>query len=177
MAEWTDSAQHYEDAQPSLDRAKDIIVEFACATRAAALTAADERKQRAAEQVGGIAEALRSASRSLARSQIPTAARYTDRAAEQIEEVARALRERRWGELVEDVEQVARRQPALFVAGAVAIGFLIGRFLLLSSGDAARAMSETQPAGDAVTAAISSASGHDQPPGWTEPDAGPREMP
>lgn len=175
MAEWTGSTEGVGDTQPGLDRAKDIIVEFACATQSAALSAANERKQRAAEQAGGIAEALRSAARSLARSQIPTAARYTDRAAEQIEDVARALRERRWGELIGDVEQVARRQPVLFVAGAVATGFLIGRFLSVSSRNSeGMPMAEGGPA--PVTAAISSASGNDAAAGWTQSSA-PRETP
>jgi hypothetical protein len=178
MAEWTGSTGGDGDTQPGFDRAKDILVEFACATQSAALSAVNERKQRAAEQAGGIAEALRSASRSLARSQIPTAARYTDRAADQIEDIARALRERRWGELVEDVEQIARRQPVLFVAGAVATGFLIGRFLSVSAAHGEdRTISDTQPAKEEVTAAISSASGNEHPAGWAEQGGEPREMP
>jgi hypothetical protein len=176
MAEWTEPTQGFEDGQPGLDRAKDIIVEFACATQSAALAAANERKQRAAEQVGGIAEALRSASRSLARSQIPAAARYTDRAATQIEDVARALRERRWGELIDDIEHVARRQPVLFVAGAVATGFLIGRFLSIATARGDDSTMST-PAKDAVTAAVSSGSGNTRPDGWTNQSAAPRELP
>ncbi|HEY3911984.1 MAG TPA: hypothetical protein VGM07_19150 [Stellaceae bacterium] len=176
MAEWTDSTQGFGNTQPGLDRAKDIVVEFACATQSAALSAANERKQRVAEQVGGIAEAIRSAARSLDRSQTPTAARYADRAAEQIEDLAHALRERRWGELIGDLEMIARRQPALFVTGAVAVGFLIGRFLSVSNRPAdGMPMSEGGPA--PVTAAISSGSGNDRLGGWTDEGTEPRELP
>lgn len=174
MAEWTDSTQGFGGTQPGLDRAKDIVVEFACATQSAALSAANERKRRFGEQVGGLAEAVRSAARSLDRSQTPTAARYVDRAAEQIEDLGHALRERRWGELVADVELVARRQPGLFVAGAIAVGFLIGRFLAVANRDGnAVPMSEGGPA--PVTAAISSASGNARV--WTEQDSEARDRP
>jgi hypothetical protein len=173
MAEWTGSTAGFGDTQPGLDRAKDIIVEFACATQSAALSAANERKQRAAEQVGGVAEAVRAAARSLDRSQIPTAARYFDRAAGQVEDLAQALRERRWGELIGDIEDVARRQPVLFVVGAVAVGFLAGRFLALSP-----RRQEAAPApGAAVTAAISSASGNGELDGWAGRGGDPRGMP
>ena len=180
MAEWTGSTAGFGDTQPGLDRAKDIIVEFACATQSAALSAANERKQRAAEQVGGVAEAVRAAARSLERSQIPTAARYVDRAAVQVEDFARALRERRWGELIGDIDYVARRQPVLFVFGAVAVGFLVGRFLAVSTQHGGPAPA----ANPAVTAAISSASGNGELAsgngelgGWTGRGGEPREMP
>ncbi len=173
MAEWTGSTAGLGDTQPGLDRAKDILVEFACATQSAALSAANERKQRAAEQIGGVAEAVRSAARSLDRSQIPTAARYVDRAAEQVEDLARALRERRWGELIGDIEHVARRQPVPFVIGAVAVGFVIGRFLSIS-------MPRYEPApasSSSAAAAIPSTSGNGEFAGWTDPGADRRELP
>ncbi len=176
MAEWTGSTEGFGNTQPGLDRAKDIVVEFACATQSAALSAANERKERVAQQVGGIAEAVRSAARSLDRSQTPTVARYVDRAAAQVDDLAHALHERRWGELIGDLEMVARRQPALFVTGAVAVGFLIGRFLSLSNRHQnGMPMSEGGPA--PVTAAISSASGNDRLHGWGNPGAEPRETP
>lgn len=173
MAEWTGSTAGFGDTQPGLDRAKDILVEFACATQSAALSAANERKQRTAEQVGGVAEAVRAAARSLDRSQIPTAARYVDRAAEQVEDLARALRERRWGELVGDIESVARRQPVAFVIGALAVGFLIGRFLAIST-----QRYEPAPASNpSVTAAISSDGGNGELAGWTGRGPEPRDTP
>jgi hypothetical protein len=173
MAEWTGSTAGFGDTQPGLDHAKDILLEFACATQSAALSAANERKQRAAEQVGGLAEAVRVAARSLDRSQIPTAARYVDRAAAQVEDLAQALRERRWGELIGDIEDVARRQPVLFIAGAMAVGFLVGRFLAVST----RWVEPAPAPNQAVTAAILGASGNSELDGWTGRGEVPRETP
>jgi hypothetical protein len=168
MAERTDSTAGFGGSQPGLERAQAIVGEFACATQAVVLSLANEQKQRAAQQVGGVAEAVRSAARSLEGSQSPAVARYADRAAEQIEELSRALRERRWGELIGEIEGVARRQPALFIAGAVAAGFLAGRLLSVKiHSDHARRPEGTLRPTEAVTAAVSSASGNDGVSGWT----------
>jgi hypothetical protein len=71
------------------------------------------------------------------------------------------MRERHWGELVADTEDFARRQPAWFVLGAVATGFVLGRLLWTSTGDprhdAGRSSRSSEPA-RAVTAAVSSGS-------------------
>jgi hypothetical protein len=176
MAERTDSTAGFGDRQPGLERAQAIVGELACATQAAVMSVAEEQKQRAAQQVGGIAEAVRSAARSLDRSQIPTVARYADRTAAQIEDLSRALRERRWGELVGDLEDVARRQPVLFVAVAVAAGFLVGRFLSVPTRwDDARSRRGGLRPTEVVTAAVSSASGNGRLSGWAGEGAEPRE--
>ena len=75
MAEPTDSRSNIEYAQPSIERAKMILTELACAAQSAALTAVDEQKARTAAQIGGIADAMRAAARSLERTQSPVAAR------------------------------------------------------------------------------------------------------
>jgi len=60
---------------------------------------------------------------------IPAAAHYADRAAAQIDRLSETVRSRQFGEMVTDAEDFARRQPALFIAVAVAAGFVIGRLL------------------------------------------------
>jgi hypothetical protein len=178
MAERTDSTAGFGDAQPGLERAKAIVAEFACATQSAILSLANEQKQRAAQQVGGAAEAVRAAARSLERSQSPTIARYADRAAEQIDELSRSLRARRWGEIIGDVEGVARQRPALFVIAAVAAGFLAGRFLAIPTHcDKAPLPEGALTPTEAVTAAVSSASGNGGLASWTDEGREPREMP
>jgi hypothetical protein len=176
MAEPSDSRSSIEDAQPSIERAKMILTELACAAQSAALSAVDEQKARTAAQIGGIAEAMRAAARSLERGQSPAAADYADSAARQIETFADAIRNRRWGELAADLEETARQRPALFVAGAVALGFLAGRFLSAAGGRNApsqRALArETE---GTVAAAVSSASGNGGITEWPPADA--RELP
>lgn len=177
MAEPTDSRPSIEDAQPSIERAKMILTELACAAQSAALSAVDEQKARTAAQIGGIAEAVRAAARSLERGQTPVAADYADSAARQIETLADAIRTRRWGELAADLEETARQRPALFVAGAVALGFLAGRFLSAGAGRDAppsqRALARATEG--TVAAAVSSASGNGGITNWP-PAADAREL-
>jgi hypothetical protein len=160
MAERTDSTARAGNKEQGLERAKTILAEFTDAARSAAMALADEQKEFAAKQVNGVAEAVRSAARSLDHSQSPTVARYADQAAGQIEELAHGLRRRQWGDIIADIEDIARRQPALFVAGAIAAGFLAGRFLSVSAGRNHKAGHQPEAAArDAVEAAVSSASG------------------
>jgi hypothetical protein len=176
MAEPTHSTSGVDDAQPSIERAKMILTELACAAQTAALSVVDEQKSRAAVQVGGVAEAVRAAARSLERSQSPVAAGYVDSAAHQIEVFADAIRERNWAQLAADVEEMARRRPAAFVAGAVALGFLAGRFLSAAARSAERSPRAAARATEsAVAAAVSSAAGNGELANWPPPEA--RELP
>jgi ElaB/YqjD/DUF883 family membrane-anchored ribosome-binding protein len=97
--------------------------------REAAESLLDEQKQRVAGAVHGLAEALRQASDTLEREQSGVAAHYADQAAAQIERLSETVRQQRLQDMLADAENFARRQPALFGVGAVAIGFLVGRLL------------------------------------------------
>jgi hypothetical protein len=92
-------------------------------------SAAEEQKMRAVHGLHGMARSMHEMARSLHDEQQDAPARYVDMAAEQIERGIRALEERGVDELMSDVETFARRQPALFIGGAFAAGFLIARFL------------------------------------------------
>jgi vacuolar-type H+-ATPase catalytic subunit A/Vma1 len=153
-----------------------ILTELACAAQSAALTAVDEQKARTAAQIGGIAEAMHAAARSLERGQSPAAADYADSAARQIETFADAIRDRRWAELAADLEETARRRPALFVAGAVALGFLAGRFLSAAGRRNAPSQRVLARATEGtVAAAVSSASGNGGITDWP-PETDAREL-
>jgi hypothetical protein len=58
---------------------------------------------------------------------------YADRAAEQVERFSGFLRERDADQLIGEAENLARRQPAVFLGGAFALGVLGARFLKASS--------------------------------------------
>jgi hypothetical protein len=137
-----------------------VVAEFVDAARSAAESLLEEQKQQIADRVAGVAEALRCASPSLDQSQNRVIARYAQQVGDHVENIARNMRNRRWGELVADIEEFARRQPTWFVLGAVATGFLVGRLVWAptqrseSIGQSSRG--ETTRA---VTAAISSGSG------------------
>lgn len=177
MAEPTQSTTGIDDAQPSTERAKMILTELANAAQSAAMSVVDEQKARTAAQIGGVAGALRASAGAFDRSQNPLAAHYAETAAAQVEAFAVSIRNRPWAELVADLEQTARRRPAAFVAGAVALGFILGRFLSAASRQeppapafAARAAEGT------VAAAVASGTGNGELIGWQAAE-GERELP
>lgn len=93
------------------------------------------QKERATDGLGSVAQAVRQTTQHLRDNQNDTVARYAEQAAEQIERFSERLRNKDVGELMNDAQQLARRQPALFVGGAFAIGLLGARFLKSSSPD------------------------------------------
>src|SRR6185437_2870984 len=97
--------------------------------RGAAESLVEEQKERMAAAVQGVADMLRRTADTLERENNATAAHYAGRVAAQIDRFSSAVREREIGEMVASTEDFARRQPALFIAGAVAAGFVIGRLL------------------------------------------------
>ena len=85
-------------------------------------------KTRAAESLGGVAATLLQSSQQL-RDQNPGAGQYVERAAQQMQRLSDYLQNAEVDEIVERVEDVARRQPALFLGGLFAIGVIGARFL------------------------------------------------
>jgi hypothetical protein len=87
-----------------------------------------EQKGMAAERIEGVADALRQAGQNLAGRDESMLAQYTDSLAGQLDRFSTTLRDREIGSLLADAKQLAHRQPEMFVAGALAAGFVLGRF-------------------------------------------------
>ncbi|HEY0838213.1 MAG TPA: hypothetical protein VGE72_30175, partial [Azospirillum sp.] len=94
----------------------------------------EQQTHRAADQLGGVAQALHQAAQQLNDENNGTAARYADQAAQRIDGVADMLRHSTVDDMVAQVEGFARRQPEVFIGGAFALGFLFARFIK-SSGE------------------------------------------
>jgi len=88
-----------------------------------------ESKNRVANQVGEIASAFREVSGQLRSHEQSRIAGLTESLAGHADQVASYLRDRDGETMLRDVEQLARRQPALVIGGALAIGLAAGRFL------------------------------------------------
>jgi hypothetical protein len=116
----------------ALDDVKEIGTELASAVRDGATSLFEEQRNRAADEIAAIGQALRQSARALDQSG-GSMARYADQAAQQIDDFASTLRNRTWNELAGDVEDFARQWPLLFMAAAVGIGFAGGRFLMASA--------------------------------------------
>ena len=93
----------------------------------------DAQKERAVGSIGGVADALRDAGRSLRSHDTGMPTEYVDKAADQIERLTGYVKNRTIGELAGDLERFARREPAIFLGGAFTLGVLAGRFLKSSS--------------------------------------------
>lgn len=100
----------------------------------------EESKQRiergkatAADQIDNVANALKSASRQLGGSS--TLGSYTDRLAHNIESFGSRLRHGSIDEIVGDIQAAARRNPALFVAGGLALGVVLARLVRAAAQD------------------------------------------
>jgi hypothetical protein len=104
----------------------------------------DAQKDRAAEGLSSIAQALRQTSQQLREQNQQSAAHeYLDSATNQVDRVVNYVRSTDVRGMVGQVEQFARREPVLFFGGAFVLGLLGVRFLK-SSG-------QTDPAYEAPT--------------------------
>jgi len=115
-------------AGEAVEEARGVVGQLFGDVRHAAEEMLEERKDRAAQSVHGFAEALRRTADNL-RGENETVARYAERAAETVDRFSETLHGRRFGEMVAELDELARRQPALFLIGAVAAGFVAGRFM------------------------------------------------
>jgi ElaB/YqjD/DUF883 family membrane-anchored ribosome-binding protein len=97
--------------------------------RDSATSSLNDSRSQAADRIGGIASAVRSTSRQLRADNQPGVADLTESLADQVERLGSYLRDRDMGAVREDLEQFARRQPAVAVGVALAIGLLGARFI------------------------------------------------
>lgn len=94
-----------------------------------AVDMAETRKEQAAGRLHDVAGALRQSSQAFRQREDDAFAGYTDMAADQVEHFANYLEERNALDLWRGVQGFARNQPEIFIAGSLAAGFFLGRFL------------------------------------------------
>ncbi|MBP2302898.1 hypothetical protein [Azospirillum picis] len=94
----------------------------------------EQQTGRAADQLGGVANALHKAAEQLTEENNGMVAGYAEQAADRVERVADMLRDADFDDIVGEVEGFARRQPEVFIGAAFAVGFLAARFIK-SSGE------------------------------------------
>jgi hypothetical protein len=116
VSELADKAQH--QAGQIADQAQEQVK-----------TAARERKAQTVSNLEDISQAIRSTGQTLRDNDQGTVAQYTEKMAQQVDQLANYLDEKEIDQIVGDIENVARRRPELFLAGAFGLGLLVGRFL------------------------------------------------
>jgi hypothetical protein len=140
-------------AAHAVDEVKDMGTELIGAVRDGATSLFEEQRRRAAGELGALGEVLRHSAQSIDRTAGPTVAHYAEEAGRQIGEFADTLRTRSFGQMASDVEDFARRWPAVFMAAAAGIGVLAGRFLISSAARPAMPQ-RSQPAKPGMTGAV-----------------------
>jgi hypothetical protein len=119
-------------AREAMEDARRKAASLASEAKAEGKTVLSQQKDGAAEQVGSVASALRSAADDL-QQRDPRAGRFVSYAADRLESFGRQVRDKDIDSLIGDAERLGRRSPAVFFAGSVALGFLLSRFLKSSS--------------------------------------------
>lgn len=150
-------------------------------------TRLDSQKTRAAESLSGVAQSLRTTSRQLTDAPAGLGG-YVQQAADQVDSLARYLESSELGDLVDDVEDFARRSPAVFLGGAFVLGMLGARFLKSSRRNLVRSELRQGWSGHQLTHRVDDptrdAVGRPRAPGYAPPSerssseykaAGPRE--
>lgn len=126
-------------AEETVDAARAKAEDLAGAAREFASEAGETIKERAnaqreagADYIGGIADAIRRASREFD-NDMPIAGVYLRKAASKVEEISDTVQRGDISDLVQGVQDFARRQPTAFLGIAVLAGFGAVRFLKSSS--------------------------------------------
>jgi hypothetical protein len=119
-------------ARAQIREVKDQVVDQAKTSfrqaRDSASSSLNESRHQAADRIGGIASAVRSTSEHLRSENQTGAANLTDSLAEQVERLSSYLRDRDLRAFRDDIENFARRQPAVAVGVALGLGMLGARF-------------------------------------------------
>jgi hypothetical protein len=87
------------------------------------------QKERAAEQLRGVVDALGETAQSLRQQDHAGIAGYTDSTAQQLERVAQQLQQKDVDQLLKDAGNAIRQRRGLFLGGAFVVGVLGARFL------------------------------------------------
>lgn len=116
-----------------VEQAKSDAGRLSEAARSRTVSYLEERKSQLAGNVVGVANAAREAADRIDAQGSPLMADYVYRAAEGLERFSEVVRHRELSAWMEEVEDFARRQPAVFIGAGVAVGFVLARVLKSSS--------------------------------------------
>lgn len=153
--------QAKDKAGQVVDQAQQVAGQVTDQAKQQATSQLATQKDKAVESLVTVAQALRQTSQHLQSQQQGTIAGYLDQVAERAENATNYLRARDVPELMDDVQDLGRRNPGVFLGGALVLGFLGARFLMASGQRAAeqqrRERAASLPAGGAYPPAYGAA--------------------
>ncbi|REC94725.1 hypothetical protein [Kushneria indalinina] len=129
----TGGTQGSDKAQQNKEQAQQKARETADQARDEALRRADSQKGFVADYVSNFSEAVRSMAMQFKDQDQVSLADYTYRLADKTDTFADRLRDENSESLLKQAQDFSRREPALFIGGMVAGGFLLSRFLKSSN--------------------------------------------
>lgn len=133
----TNTIDEREESQSATEQVKERVQDVAQQakgeTREQLRTQINERSTQAGEQVSSAAGALRRTSEQLRNEGNAGAAKLVDGVVDRGERLGDYLTRVDGEQMLRDVEDLARRQPWLFVSGSAIVGFLAARFMKASS--------------------------------------------
>jgi vacuolar-type H+-ATPase subunit E/Vma4 len=98
----------------------------------------NEQKERVGSEIETYSAAARRAAERLESESDTNLSSYISSAADQLDRLATRVQERDLGELIDDVEEMARRRPEVFYGGMFVAGLVAARFLKASKEKRAR---------------------------------------
>ncbi|HEX5828912.1 MAG TPA: hypothetical protein VFY23_15415 [Candidatus Limnocylindrales bacterium] len=113
------------------DAASGVVDRVAGTAQQQVGTQVNSQLSHGADVLGQVSRAIRQSGEQL-REEQPQIATFADTAAQQVDKVGDFLRQTDFPGLVREAEGFARRQPAVFLGGAMALGILASRFLKAS---------------------------------------------
>jgi len=120
---------------------KELGGQLAGAARNGANSLYEEQRDRAADEIAALGQALGRSAGTLNGAIGEAIAPYAQQAARQVGGFADTLRHRSLADVGSDIEGFARQWPTAFIAASIGLGFIAGRFLFSSGA----------PIGDAVS--------------------------
>ena len=135
-SDWSGSGKSTRDSAPGSgdrlqDAASNVADRVADTAQQQVGTRVDGQLARGADVLGQVSQAIRQSGEQL-RAEQPQIAGFADTAAQQVDRASEYLRETDFQGLVRGAEDFARRQPAVFLGGALALGLVASRFLKAS---------------------------------------------
>ena len=129
-----------DKAQAVAEKAQEKVSETTSAAKEQAKRAAtqvtdqakstvDTRMTDAADDIGSVADAVRKTSHEMG-SENEMVGRYGERIAEQLDGISSYLNEKGVEDVLTDLQDFARRQPAVFLGGAFMLGMVVGLSLI-----------------------------------------------
>lgn len=122
-----------QKAAPVVDQTKQKASQAMDEVQGRAYGMLDQQKSRAADTLGSVAGALHSTGDQLNQQNQGNFGQYAHRAADTIDNLSRQLNDKNIDELVHEAQDFARREPQIFLGGAVLAGILLARFLKSSA--------------------------------------------